>query len=382
MNATVPALRQVERRIAAAGVPTFAVRMMDGSLRSFGEGPPAFTLVIRDKSAAAALASMDKLAVADAYVDGSLDVEGDFESAFEIRPTLSDRHPLHYAWRFLRPLLFGRTKADAAFIAEHYDNDAEFFLSFLDTRHRCYSQGVFEHDGEPLEDAITRKMEFALDAVGARPGDRVLDIGGGWGAMTEFGGRRGIRVTSLTISRASEEYIRALVDREGLPSRVIREHLMNHAPDEPYDAIVNLGVTEHLPDYAGTLKKYESLLKPGGRIYLDASATRRKHSHSTFLERRVFPGDGSLMCLHEYLAAAAATPFQLLAVHDDRHSYELTCRAWARNLDRARDKIEARFGSPLYRAFRIYLWGCADAFRRDLTQAYRVVLRLPERVVR
>jgi cyclopropane-fatty-acyl-phospholipid synthase len=90
-------------------------------------GPPAFTLVIRDKRAAAALASMDKLAVADAYVDGSLDVEGDFESAFEIRPTLSDRHPLHYAWRFLRPLLFGRTKADAAFIAEHYDNDANSF---------------------------------------------------------------------------------------------------------------------------------------------------------------------------------------------------------------------------------------------------------------
>lgn len=378
MNATaIPALRLVERRIAATGAPSFAIRMMDGSHRSFGDGPPVFTLVIRDKRAAAALASADKLAVADAYVDGSLDVEGDFERAFEIRQTLSDRHPLRYAWRFVRPLMFGRTKADAAFIAEHYDNDPDFFLSFLDTRHRAYSQGVFEHDDEPLEDAITRKMEFALHSVGARPGDRVLDIGGGWGAMTEFAGRRGIRVTSLTISRASEEYIRALIDREGLPSRVVREHLMEHTPDEPYDAIVNLGVTEHLPDYPATLKKYQTLLKPGGRIYLDASATRRKHSHSTFLERRVYPGDGSLMCLHEYLTAVAATPFQLLSVHDDRHSYELTCRAWARNLDRARDEIERRFGTPLYRVFRIYLWGCADAFRRDLTQAYRVVMRLP-----
>ena len=373
----IPTLRQAERRIAATGAPSFAIRMMDGSLRSFGNGAPAFTLVLRDKRAAAALASMDKLAVADAYVDGSLDVEGDFERAFEIRHSLSDRHPLRYAWRFLRPLMFGRTRADAAFIAEHYDNDPEFFLSFLDTRHRAYSQGVFEHDGETLEDAVTRKMEFALDSVGARPGDRVLDIGGGWGARTEFAGRRGIRVTSLTISRASEEFIRGLVDREGLPCRVVREHLMEHTPDEPYDAIVNLGVTEHLPDYPGTLKKYQTLLKPGGRIYLDASATRRKHSHSTFLERRVYPGDGSLMCLHEYLTAVADTPFQLLSVHDDRHSYELTCRAWARNLDRSRAEIERRFGTRLYRVFRIYLWGCADAFRRDLTQAYRVVLRLP-----
>jgi len=374
----IPTLRQAERRIAAAGAPSFAIRMMDGSLRSFGNGAPVFTLVIRDKRAAAALASMDKLAVADAYVDGSLDVEGDFERAFEIRESLSDRHPLRYAWRFLRPLMFGRTKADAAFIAEHYDNDSDFFLSFLDTRHRCYSQGVFEHDDEPLEDAITRKIEFALDSVGARPGDRLLDIGGGWGAMTEYAGRLGIHVTSLTISRVSEDFIRALIDREGLPCRVVREHLMEHTPDEPYDAIVNLGVTEHLPDYPATLKKYQGLLKPGGRIYLDASAARRKHSHSTFLERRVYPGDGTLMCLHEYLTDVAATPFQLISVHDDRHSYELTCRAWARNLDRARDEIERRFGTRLYRVFRIYLWGCADAFRRDLTQAYRVVMRLPE----
>jgi cyclopropane-fatty-acyl-phospholipid synthase len=373
----IPVLRQVERRIAATGAPSFAIRMMDGSLRSFGEGAPVFTLVIRDKRAAAALASMDKLAVADAYVDGSLDVEGDFERAFEIRESLSDRHPLRYAWRFLRPLMFGRTKADAAFIAEHYDNDSEFFLSFLDTRHRCYSQGIFEHDDEPLEDAITRKIEFALDSVGAQPGDRLLDIGGGWGAMTEYAGRLGIRVTSLTISRVSEDFIRGLIDREGLPCRVVREHLMEHTPDEPYDAIVNLGVTEHLPDYPATLKKYQTLLKPGGRIYLDASATRRKHSHSTFLESRVYPGDGTLMCLHEYLTEVAATPFQLISVHDDRHSYELTCRAWARNLDRARDEIERRFGTRLYRVFRIYLWGCADAFRRDLTQAYRVVMRLP-----
>ncbi|HEX8358854.1 MAG TPA: class I SAM-dependent methyltransferase [Longimicrobium sp.] len=371
-------IRLLQLRIApSTAAPAFALRMLDGSERVFGEGPTAFTLVLRGPRGASALASMDKLAVADAYVEGSLDVEGDLERAFEIRTTLNDRHPLRFAWRFLRPLLFGRTRADAAFIAEHYDNEAEFFLKFLDTRHRCYSHGLFRHDAEPLEDAITRKLVTALDAVGARPGDRVLDIGGGWGAMTELGGRRGIRVTSLTISKASEDFIRALIDRQGLPSRVLREHLMDHVPDEPYDAIVNLGVTEHLPDYPGTLRKYQSLLKPGGRIYLDASATRRKHSHSTFTETRIFPGDGSLMSLHDYLAAVAESPFQVISVHDDRHNYELTCRAWARNLDLHRGEIERRWGSRLYRTFRLYLWGSADAFRRDITQAYHVVLRLP-----
>jgi cyclopropane-fatty-acyl-phospholipid synthase len=377
-TALPPRLRQVERRAAThPHAPSFDVRMLDGSLRRFGDGAPAFTLVIREKRGFAALASMDKLAIADAYVEGALEVEGELERAFELRQAMSDRHPLAFAWRFLRPVLFGRTRADAAFIAEHYDNDPDFFLAFLDTRHRCYSHGLFQRDDEPLEDAVTRKLQTALDEVEARPGQRVLDIGGGWGAMTEFGGQRGIHVTSLTISRASEDFLRALIGRQGLPSRVLRQHLMEHVPDEPYDAIVNLGVTEHLPDYPGTLKKYLELLKPGGRIYLDASATRRKHSHSAFLERRVFPGDGSLMCLHEYLAGVAATPFHLLSVKDDRHDYELTCRAWARNLDRSAAEIERRWGPELYRTFRLYLWGCADAFKRDLTQAYHVVLQKP-----
>lgn len=354
----------------------FAVRS-NGRSQAFGPGEPRFTLVVNGDRGVQALASLDALAVAAGYLNGDIDVEGDFVAAIGIRDIFSDRHPLQFAWRYVQPLLKGQVRKDKEWIAQHYDYDQDFYLLWLDKRHRCYSQAIFEHDDEPLEDAVRRKLDFALDAVGIKEGQRLLDIGGGWGAMTEHAGKRGIRATSVTISRESENFLRALIDREKLPCEVKLEHLFEHQPAEQYDAIVNLGVTEHLPDYRATLKKYLALLKPGGKIYLDASSTRKKSGHAAFLEKYIYPGNGSLMCLHEYLAEVARTPLQLRGVWDDNHSYYLTLRHWAQNLDANREEIERRWGKDLHRKFQIYLWGAAEGHRTDRNQAYRVVLQKP-----
>ena len=354
----------------------FELRMAGGPQHTFGPADPAFTVVVNDRAGLAALRTLDLMDIGEAYLKGALDVEGDFVRLLALRNLFRDRHPLLWAWKFVRPRMYGQVNSDARWIAEHYDEDPEFFLTFLDRDHRCYSQGVFEHDGEPLEAGIRRKLQFAWDATGVKEGDRVLDVGGGWGAWTQFAGERGVRVTSLTLSRASERFITGLIGSLRLPCRVAREHLLAHEPGEKYDAIVNLGVTEHLPDYRGTLRKYASLLRPGGRVCLDASATRRKYDVSAFFERHIFPGNGSPVCIHDYLARVARSPFSLLAVHNDTHNYELTTRHWAQNLDAHRDEIERRFGQAQYRRFQVYLWGCVDGFRRDVVQAYRWVLEL------
>lgn len=376
----IPRVEEMHRSLLARGEEvTFVIRAPDGRSFAFGDGPPDFVLAARTPAGVGALVSMDLPSIAEAYVHGALDVEGDLTRAMLLRTLLSDRHPLRFLWRLARPFLVGQVRSDREGIAQHYDYEQDFYLLFLDERHRCYSQAIFKSDDEPLEDAMTRKLEFALRAVGAGPGDRVLDIGGGWGAFSEFAGRRGVEVTSLTISRESEAFLNALIRREGLPCSVLFEHFFEHRPERRYDAVVNLGVTEHLPDYRATLRKYAELLAPGGRVYLDASATREKNDQSSFLARVIYPGNGSLLCLHEYLAEVARTPFQLEGVHDDRHSYALTARAWAERLDVHREEIERRWGAELYRKFRLYLWGCVDAFDRDLIQAYRMVLHLPER---
>lgn len=374
------ALRRVEhtldRRLADAP-QGFALQLPGRPVRRFGKGDPVATIVANDAGGVQALASLDATRIAEAYRAGGIDVTGDLCGLLALRDMFPDRHPMTWLWHLAQPRLFGQVKSDFAWIQEHYDYDPDFYLTFLDRRHRCYSQAVFAAETEDLESAQTRKLEFAIESARLKPGDRVLDIGGGWGAFTEYAGQRGIHVTSLTISAVSERFIQSLIDRHALPCRVLREHLFAHHPSEPYDAIVNLGVTEHLPDYAGTVQKYLSLLKPGGRVYLDASASRKRYDLSAFMLRHLFPGNGTLLCLHEYLTAVSQTPLEVVAVHNDRVNYGLTTRHWAQNLDRHAQAICEQWGSPLYRTFRLYLWGCVDGFARDMIQAYRVVLERP-----
>ena len=374
-------LQRSYRTVASRGgdLPAFRLELDDGATYDFGVGDIAFAVRVRDRLGRAALASLDETRICEAFMAGSIDLDGAMLEILRLRPLLSDRHPLRSLWnKLLHPIVFGQVASDKKWIAQHYDEDADFYELFLD-RTNCYSHGIFVSDDESLEDAIVRKLDFALDSVGARAGDRVLDIGAGWGAMTEHAGRRGIRATSLTISEPSETYVAGLIREHGLPCRVVREHFLDFRSDQKFDAIVNLGVTEHLPDYGASLAQYERLLKPGGRVYLDACSARTKFPFRSFTYRYIFPGNATPMCLHDYLTEVARTPFEVVAVHNDRRSYELTCRHWAERLERHREAIARRWGEGLFRRFQLYLWGCVDVFSRDVFGAYRVVLELGPR---
>jgi cyclopropane-fatty-acyl-phospholipid synthase len=359
-------------------VPFAVAPAANAPVHAFGEGDPVFTITVQHERGAKALAGLDQFGVAVAYLQGWLDVDGDLAAALRMRKFFRDFHPIAWVTRFAPALVRGREEHDRRSISSHYDEDSEFFLTFLDGRHRCYTEGIFAYDDEPLEDAMTRKMDLALDALGVKPGDHVLEVGGGWGAFVEHAGRRGIEVTTTTLSVESERYLNGLIAQEQLPARVVREHIFGYRSDRRYDAIVNMGVTEHLPDYRTTLRKYAELLKPGGTVYLDALAMRAKHRVSTFMSRYVYPGGSSPLLLHEYLHEVARSPFELISVEDDRHNYYLTCKRWAQRLDAAREDISRRWGDELYRRFRLFLWGSAAGFDSGLVQAYRWVLRLPE----
>jgi cyclopropane-fatty-acyl-phospholipid synthase len=343
-----------------------------------GRGTVRFRLTVNNKTGLSALQSMDEIRIAEAYMFGDLDLEGDLVAALDLRSNLTDRHLVAYLWStYGQKLFFGQTKRDAQWIKQHYDIDSEFHLCFLDKQYRTYSHGYFEHENEPLETAIGRKLTTAFEMAGIKPGMRVLDIGAGWGAFTEFAGKRGAHVTSLTISAESESYCNDLIRRENLPCEVIREHLLEYRSPERFDAIVNLGVTEHLPDYAATIAQYQRLLKPGGRVFLDACATRTKYPFSTFILKYIYPGNATPLHLSSYLDAVSETPFEVAMVHNDRLSYMLTCTHWARNLDQQRNMIVERWGERVYRSFRLYLWGCVHGFATDDITAYRWMLQLP-----
>lgn len=353
----------------------FALQMAGGPLHTFNGNEPAFTIVLNNEQAVAALSTLDQNTIVEAYLEGNIDLHGDIMQVLALRELFNDNKGMRYLWRFIQPVLFGQVKSDKKWISNHYDTEADFFLLFLDQRHRAYSQAVFASDDESLEDAQTRKLDFALQSVQATAGQKVLDIGSGWGSFVEYAGKKNIEVTSITISEKSQEFVQRLINAQQLPCKVLLEHFFEHNPAQPYDAIVNCGVTEHLPDYPASLRHYAKLLKHGGYLYLDASADRDKNGHGTFMSRYVFQGNASLLCLHEYLTAVASSEFEVVGVWNDRHNYYLTTSEWARRLDAHRATIEQRWGSRLYKIFQLYLWGSAEGFHSGMINAYRLVLR-------
>jgi cyclopropane-fatty-acyl-phospholipid synthase len=362
-------------RLAPAESRPFRVELPGGEARQFGVGEPAFTLIANDAQGAAALSSFDDLAVAEAYLHDHLDVRGDLYAMLAYRSMLSDRRPLQYLWEtYLQPLVLGQVDADKKTIPGHYDLPPEFFTLWLDQRLRAYSHAFFERDDETLEEGMERKFQFAIDACGVKPGEHVLDIGGGWGSLVEFAGRRNIRVTSVTISRESAAFMRELIRRHSLPAEVIEEHLLEYRPNRRFDAIINLGVTEHLPDYRGTLAQYDRLLEANRHVYLDAYSGPR-FSMSSWVTKWVYEGNTSPLCLGRYFSELERTDFEVLLLQDDRHNYELTCRKWAERLEAAHSEIAHRWGELLYRRFRLYLWGCARCFADGQLGAHHMVLR-------
>jgi cyclopropane-fatty-acyl-phospholipid synthase len=375
-------LDQVMDRIRAkvsprAQVP-FELCFWNGRSLSFGQGDCALQIVVNNERGLGALATLDELAICEAYLDGSLDVKGDMIQLIELRRVLPDGDRLwNQLGRRLMALVLGQVRTDHRAIAQHYEFDHDLYLSYLQAT-RCYSQAVFARDDEPLDEAQRRKLELAIEACQVKRGQHLLDVGAGWGTLTEYAGRKGIRVTSLTISHKSHEFVSDLITRFQLPCEVRLQDFLEHKATERYDAIAILGVMEHLPNYGAVLRQFAKLLKPGGRVYLDAGAIGEKFKSTPFLTRYIYPGNHSFFCLHDFLKALTSTRFELIAVHNDRHSYYLTCKAWAENFERVRDEIITRWGEPLYRRFQLYLWGSAHAFLSRGLNAYRVVLESPQ----
>jgi cyclopropane-fatty-acyl-phospholipid synthase len=112
-------------------------------------------------------------------------------------------------------------------------------------------------------------------------------------------------------------------------------------------------------------------------MYLDASACREKYRFHSFINTYIYPNNCSPACLHDWMTQLAKTPLRLKGVWDDRHSYYLTAKHWAQNLEKNREAIVKDVGEVLFRQFQIYLWGTADVFRRDIMQAYRWVIEKP-----
>lgn len=356
--------------LESAGVPCEIV-LHDRTVIRCGEGAPTFRVTIKDESALRA--GTDELALGAAYVEGKIDIEGDLLSMFDVRSRLADRTPWMARLNFLAQLLQKPTSMNKKAIGFHYTLGDDFYLSFIDSRHRFYSHGIFESETESIEEASTHKLETMYNALRLKPGMRILDIGAGWGGAMEYCARRGVKYTGLTIAEDSYRFVSGLIKEHGYDAEVHLQDFLEYRPEKPFDAIVIYGVIEHIPNYRRFCERVWECLAPGGRIYMDASASKEKFKMSAFTRRYIWHGTHTFLELQGIVQEFLLNGFKVVEVANESRDYELTMKQWAERFDAAHDKIAAKWGEELYRAFRIYLWGGCHAFHVDRLQAYHVV---------
>lgn len=363
----------LRRWLEPAGIPCEIV-LPSGQVLGFGHGPPGFRVTFR--SDRAFRAGLDEFALAQAYVEGEIDIEGDMLTLLDLRSRLTDRPRLLQVVHFLYQLFIARpTQVNRSAIGAHYNYGDELFLCFMDTNYHLYSHGIFHADDESLEQASEHKCEQMWQALRLRPGMRILDIGAGWGAATSYCAPRGVHVTSLTIAEDSHRFISNLLREKRLPGEVKLEDFLEHRPAEPYDAIVIFGVIEHIPNYRRFCAQVWECLKPGGLIYLDGSASKEKYHMGSFARRYIWQGTHTFCCLQDLIGELLYHGMDLLEVRSETHDYELTMLHWAQRFDANREKIIKGWGERHYRAWHLYLWGGCHGFRNDILQAYHVVAR-------
>ena len=184
-----------------------------------------------------------------------------------------------------------------------------------------------------------------------------------------------MKVTSLTISEDSERFIKQLIAENGLDAEVIREDFLEFHAWQAFDHVVIFGVIEHIPNYARFCERVWDVLKPGGKIYMDASATKEKYAASAFTRRYTWTGAHSCLVLPDMLQELIRHGFHVEQVRNETQDYRLTMRKWAEKLDRPEtvEQIRRTWGDHLYRGYRLYLWGGTHAFSSDRLQAYSIV---------
>lgn len=364
--------------LIAANFPcAFRVHTPGGGVTAIGDGAPEFEIYIHNDRGMQALRSASELQIADAYVRGDVDIEGDVVKAMWLRNFLSDRNVWLKVWRRLQPLIFGREKLNPEWIAKHYDSNNVQLLA-LDRDYYAYTPGIYLHDDETLEQSSLRKYEFAFEQLGLKPGQELLEIGCGWGGMTRYCASRGVRVTGITLSRHQQAFTQNLIDEHRFDATANYQDFFTYQPGRRFDAISCMGVIEDLSDYPRVMARFSELLKPGARAYLDYAAGKVPFGTSSFITKYVWPGTFRMVYVPELLTAIDKSPMQLAGLYNDRRNYYL----WARNGQRRwvenRAEVLEQSSEEIYRLFNLLFMGTAGVMSDPAQKvtAYRMVLEL------
>jgi cyclopropane-fatty-acyl-phospholipid synthase len=329
--------------------------------------------------------------LAQAYVEGEIEVEGRIGDVLRIGIALAERIGNVPILRRAAPLLARlprrHSKAvDAQAVRYHYDVSNDFYQLWLDRR-MIYSCAYFISGSENLDTAQQQKLDHICRKLRLKPGERLLDIGCGWGGLLLWAAAQyGICGLGITLSQPQCDEARARIAAAGLADRV--EIRMADYRDlkgaAEFDKIVSVGMYEHvglanLPIYFATIAR---LLRAGGSALnhgitsTDRDGRSRGPPGGEFIDRYVFPG-GEVPHISRVLYEIAGSGLEILDIEDLRPHYPLTLWHWVNRLEAAREPAIAAAGAERYRIWRIYMAGMAYAFDRGWLSVCQTLVQKP-----
>jgi cyclopropane-fatty-acyl-phospholipid synthase len=383
----------------------YAVRFWDGTIWNPTAEEPRFTLVLQHPGALRRMfLPANEVTLGEAYIYDDFDVEGDIEAGvsfadylFELR--LGPLEKLRKALNLLslpareRPgslrqaaRLAGQAHSrerDWQAITYHYNVSNDFYRLWLDAR-MVYSCAYFATPDDSLEAAQERKLDYLCRKLRLKPGERLLDIGCGWGGLILHAARHyGVEALGITLSEPQAELANERIRAAGLAGRCRAEVRDYREVDEAegFDKLVSVGMFEHVG--LARLEEYFAkawrLLRPGG-VFLNhgiaKSLARPLPEGPSFLDRYVFP-DGELLPVATTLRAAESCGFEIRDLESLREHYLLTLRQWVRRLEARREEAVRLTDEVTYRVWRLYMAACAYCFRTGSLNLYQALLAKP-----
>jgi len=341
-------------------------------------GPNPWDIRVHDERLYARVLREKNLGLGEAYMDGWWDCERIDEFICRVlRAGLDEAVPgsVAYLLRFFPSLVLNlQSKSRACIIAQrHYDRDNDLFLSFLDPYNQ-YSCAYF-HETDDLAEAQRKKLDLICRKLDLRPGDRVLDIGGGWGGLARYmAERHGCTVTSVNISGEQVRYAREFC--KDLPVTFV--HADYRQIGGTFDKIISVGMFEHVGwrNYRDFMVVVHRCLKHDGIFLLQTiGGNESRVNCDPWITRYIFP-NGMLPSLAQIGRAVeglfVVEDWQNLGPHYDR-----TLMAWNENFQRAWARLMERYDNRFKRMWEYYLLSCAGAFRARSIQLWQIVLTKP-----
>ncbi|HEY9103688.1 cyclopropane-fatty-acyl-phospholipid synthase family protein [Chitinimonas sp.] len=354
--------------------------LWDGRYFDFGEfNAPDVTLHVTGPSAFNYLLEPDLDSLSEAYIRTLIDVEGRLEDVVELAYGLAQGGVASRLARLTSYFRHSR-RSDRQAIQYHYDVSNDFYAAWLDPN-MVYSCAYFETGREDLATAQIKKIDHILTKIRLAPGQTLLDIGCGWGGLVlRAASRFGARCVGITLSENQYALARERVKAAGLEDRVEIRLQDYRDIDGQFDRITSVGMFEHvglrqLAAYFGRIRDLlaeDGLALNHGITSTDAESGETPFGASDFIEKYVFPG-GELPHIGLVLQTMQQGGLEALDVEGLRRHYARTLSIWSDNFERNSDWIRKEVGEEKFRIWRIYLAGCAHAFRHDWISIYQVL---------